>query len=174
MCRQPTIRANLSCSLPKYLTSQVFIDTIPVMNATALRKKDSPTSLHQLMFVLQHLTNELLESELKVGLSQVRIMSALHTTIAYSQHGVAIKLRQTEANVSRQLQNMKRQGLVSIRRNPKDKRQKEITLTNKGKKTFDKALKLLSTQQKDLLRLLNKSEATAFNRAINNLLSSLV
>ena len=126
------------------------------------------------MFVLQHLTNELLESEVKVGLSQVRIMSALHSTIAYSQRGIAIKLRQTEANVSRQLQSMKRQGLVSIKRNSKDRRQREVMLTNKGKRAYDKAQRLLNAQQKDLLKLLSRSEAEAFNRAINNLLKSLV
>ena len=126
------------------------------------------------MFVLQHLTNELLESEVKVGLSQVRIMSALHSTIAYSQRGIAIKLRQTEANVSRQLQSMKRQGLVSIKRNSKDRRQREVMLTNKGKRAYDKAQRLLNAQQKDLLKLLSRSEAEAFNRAVNNLLKSLV
>jgi len=144
------------------------------MKTPPFRKKDSPTSLHQLMFVLQHLTNELLESEVKVGLSQVRIMSALHSTIAYSQRGIAIKLRQTEANVSRQLQSMKRQGLVSIKRNSKDRRQREVMLTNKGKRAYDKAQRLLNAQQKDLLKLLSRSEAEAFNRAVNNLLKSLV
>ncbi len=126
------------------------------------------------MFVLQHLTNELLESEVKVGLSQVRIMSALHSSVPYSQRGVAIKLRQTEANVSRQLQTMKRQGLVSIKRNPKDKRQKEVVLTGKGKRVYDRALHLLNAQQKDTLKLFSKSEAQAFNHAVDNLLKAIV
>ncbi|HZP55832.1 MAG TPA: MarR family winged helix-turn-helix transcriptional regulator [Candidatus Saccharimonadales bacterium] len=143
------------------------------MKAQAFSHKDSPTSLHQLMFVLQQLTNELLESEVKIGLSQVRIMSALHTSIAYSQHGVAIKLRQTEANISRQLQSMKRQGLVDIKRNPKDKRQREVILTSKGKNTYDKSLQLLNIQQKDLLRLLSSEETKAFNHAIDNLLKAI-
>ena len=143
------------------------------MKAQASFRKNTPTSLHQLTFVLQQLTNELLESEVKVGLSQVRIMSALDTSMAYSQHGVAIKLRQTEANISRQLQTMKRQGLVNIKRNPKDKRQREVILSAKGKRTYDTALRLLNAQQKDLLRLLNSEEIKAFNHAVDNLLKAI-
>ncbi len=144
------------------------------MKAQPLSKSGSPTSLHHLMFVLQHMTDELLQSEMKVGLSQVRILSVLNTKVAYSQRGVAIMLRQTEANVSRQLKLMRRHGLVNVKNNPKDKRQKEVVLTSKGKRTFEGAQRLLNAQQKELSRLLSTSEAKAFEHAINNLLASIV
>lgn len=137
-------------------------------------KKSSPTSLHQLMFVLQQLADELLESNTGVGLSQVRIMSALSKSVPRSQRTVAMKLSQTEANVSRQLQAMKRRGLVSIRQNKKDKRLKEVTLTSKGANVNAKAQRLLIAQQKDLLKLLSANERKAFEHATNNLIKNLV
>jgi DNA-binding MarR family transcriptional regulator len=48
-------------------------------------------------------------------------------------------LHQTEANVSRQLQAMKKAGLVSIIRNKSDRRVREVTLTSKGTSTFKRA-----------------------------------
>src|SRR5438046_1382624 len=97
-----------------------------------LPKKNSPTSLHQLMFVLQQSANELLLSEAEIGLSQVRIISVLDRSTAWSQRAIASNLRQTEANISRQLQVMKKEGLVNITRSKKDRRQREVLLTSKG------------------------------------------
>ena len=136
-------------------------------------KKPSPASLHQLMFVLQHLTDELLESNAGVGLSQVRIMAVLSKSVPHSQRTVAMRLRQTEANVSRQLQAMKRRSLVSVRQNKKDKRLKEVLLTSKGSNVNVKAQRLLNAQQKDLLKLLSAKERKSFERATNNLIKSL-
>src|SRR2546425_637728 len=113
------------------------------MTALGLARKSSPTSLHQLMFVLQHSANEILETQAGIGLSQVRIMSALDKSVPHSQRVVASTLKQTEANVSRQLQSMKKQGLVTIKHSKKDKRQRAVLLTNKGLRTYDKACDLL-------------------------------
>src|SRR4051812_32375125 len=96
--------------------------------------KYSPTPLHYLMFVLQHMSDETLGKEAGTSLSHVRIMTALSGAMLHSQRAVAVHLHQTEANVSRQLQVMKNQGLVSIRKNKKDGRQRDVALTPKGKK----------------------------------------
>src|ERR1700687_4453114 len=101
-------------------------------------RDQSPTALHQLMFVLQQMSNELLLAEAGVSLSQTLIMSSLSKTVPYSQRVVAAKLRQTESNVSRQLQHMKKEGLVSIRHDRKDKRQKQVLLTAKGSNHYKK------------------------------------
>lgn len=138
-----------------------------------LSKKQSPTALHQLMFVLQHMSNELLLAETGAGLSAALIMSALDRSRPLTQRAVASTLRQTEANVSRQLQVMKKQGLVSIRQNRKDRRQKEVVLTSKGKRIHDKALNLLDKQQKDILKMIESAEARVFSQTVDNLLKGL-
>ncbi|PJE65103.1 hypothetical protein COU91_03365 [Candidatus Saccharibacteria bacterium CG10_big_fil_rev_8_21_14_0_10_47_8] len=143
------------------------------MSNISVSHKSPTTSLHQLTFVLQHLLDELLLSKANVGLSQVRIMSALHSALPRSQRAVAGQLMQTEANVSRQLRLMQKQGLVSIKKNKKDARQRDVLLTKRGTQRYDQAEKLLAAQQKEMLKMLNKKEAQAFEKATTNLIAAL-
>ncbi len=143
------------------------------MSNIGVSRKSPTTSLHQLTFVLQHLLDELLLSKANVGLSQVRIMGALHSALPRSQRTVAGQLMQTEANVSRQLRLMQKQGLVSIKKNKKDARQRDVLLTAKGSQKYDQAEKLIAAQQKELLKRLDKKEAQAFERATENLIMAL-
>ena len=136
-------------------------------------RETNATSLHQLMFLLQHLSDELLSRETEVGLSQVRILAVLHSSKPRSQRLVAARLGQTESNVSRQVHIMKKQGLVSVTKNRKDGRQKDITVTAKGKRVNQKAERLLAAQHKELLKMLSSAEAKSFNKAVNHLLSAL-
>lgn len=131
------------------------------------------TSLHRLEFILQHKSDLLLRQSVRVGFGQVQILQALHRSVPLSQRGVAVKLYQTEANVSRQLQLLKKKGLVSIVRNKKDKRLHETQRTEKGQKTFDKAEKILAIQHEELLKLLNPKEIQAFDRVVSHLLKAL-
>ena len=133
-----------------------------------MAKSKFPPLLH-LSYVLQQSADEALEREAGVGLSAARIMSALSTAKPSSQRLVAMELRQTEANVSRQLHNMKKQGLVSITRNKKDSRQRDVTLTAKGARHYQQAEKLLKKQQSQVLKLLNASEAAAMEQAAQKL-----
>ena len=119
------------------------------------------------------MSNELLLAETGTGLSATMIMSSLSTNRPLTQRMVATTLRQTEANVSRQLQVMKKQGLVNVRQNRKDKRQKEVVLTAKGKRVRDKGLNLLDKQQKDVLKMVEIGEARAFGKTVDNLVSGL-
>ena|SRR3989344_7464357 len=131
-------------------------------------KSKFPPLLH-LTFILQQVSDDLLTEKAGIGLSQARIMSVLHTSVSRSQRLVASKLGQTEANVSRQLRDMKKHGLVSIAKNKKDGRQKDVTLTSKGARVYQKAEKILKNQQSNLLRLLSGGEVKAFERAAHNL-----
>ena len=143
------------------------------MNAKKRGPYSPLSSLHRLEFILQHKSDLLLRKSTGVGFGQVQIMQALHRSVALSQRAVASKLHQTEANVSRQLQLLKKKGLVSITRNKKDKRLHEASLTVKGSKAFAKAEKILATQHKELLKLLNSSEIKAFDRVVSHLLRAL-
>lgn len=142
--------------------------------ATSKRGPYSPlSSLHRLEFILQHKSDLLLRDSLGVGFGQIQILQALHRSVPVSQRAIASKLYQTESNVSRQLQTLKKKGLVSITRNKKDKRLREIELTAKGQKTFDKAEKILSTQHKELLKMVDDRDIKALDRAVSHLLKAL-
>lgn len=141
---------------------------------TLIRGPYNPlTSLHRLEFILQHKSDLLLRDSVGVGFGQVQIMQALHRSVPLSQRAIAVKLYQTEANVSRQLQLLKKKGLVSITRNKKDKRLRETALTAKGQKAFDRAEKVLAGQHKELLKLLNSKEVQDFDRVVSHLLKAL-
>jgi DNA-binding MarR family transcriptional regulator len=131
-------------------------------------KSSFPPLLH-LSYVLQQSAEEILLAETGVGLSATRIMSVLNKSSAISQRAVAMELRQTEANVSRQLQIMKKQGLVHVTRNKKDSRQRDVTISAKGAKKYQDAQKILKKQQRQFLRILNTSESSAFETAAQKL-----
>ena len=137
-------------------------------NIRSSKKSGFPPLLH-LAYNLQHLADEHLEREAGVGLSAARIMSVLDKSIASSQRVVATELKQTEANVSRQLQSMKKQGLVSITRNKKDSRQRDVILTSKGVRHYQQAEKLLKKQQSQVLKMLSAGETAAIEQAAQKL-----
>ena len=133
-----------------------------------MAKSKFPSLLH-LSYVLQHKCESALESEAGVGLSAARIMSVLDKSTPTSQRVIAMELGQTEANVSRQLQAMKKQGLVGIVRNKKDNRQRDVTMTAKGAGRYKEAEKLLKRQQKQILNILTAGEAAALEYAAKKL-----
>lgn len=134
-------------------------------------QKFSP--LLHLTYVLQQLSDENLQRSVGVGLSSARIMSVLHSSVPLSQRAIASLLQQTEANVSRQLKVMQKQGLVSVVKNKKDSRQRDVKLTAKGSSKFRTAAKVLGAQENELMRLLNKSDQKAFDKASSSLVSAL-
>jgi DNA-binding MarR family transcriptional regulator len=133
----------------------------------------SPTPLHYLMFILQQSSDELLQGEVGVSLSHVRIMGALDYKVPCSQKSIASKLRQTEANVSRQLLSMIRQGFVKVSKNKADSRQRDVTLTAKGKRRVEAAEKVLKKQTSSALKGLSKEEKRNFDDSINKIITSL-
>jgi DNA-binding MarR family transcriptional regulator len=136
-------------------------------------QKSSFSPLLHLTYVLQQLSDDQLLTKVGVGLSQTRITSVLNTAVPRSQQTIAHLLHQTEANVSRQLKVMHHHGLVSVAKNKKDGRQRDVKLTTKGKNKYQQAIKILSQQEGNLLKLLDKKELKAFEHATDNLLVAL-
>jgi len=117
-------------------------------------KSKFPPLLH-LTYVLQQSSDELLLREVGVSLSHARIMSGLGVAIPRNQHHLAVELGMTEANISRQLQAMKKAGLVSIMRNKKDGRARDVKLSAKGLRKYVAAERLLNREQKKIVRLVD-------------------
>ncbi len=132
-----------------------------------------PTPLLSLVWKLQQAADELLTAKCGVGLSQTRIMAALDKSVPRSQAYVAVELGQTESNVSRQLKVMKKDGQVSITKNKKDSRQRDVHLTPKGYRTYTKAEQVLSHHEKGLLSSMSRSQARDFQDQVGSLLHLL-
>lgn len=143
------------------------------MKTPLLTKKTTFPSLHQLTYHLQQSADELLDRQVGVGLSAVRIMGVLHDRVPHSQRTIASLLRQTEANVSRQLKTMHKAGLVRVVKNKKDGRQRDVTLTAKGKRKNDTAQKLLSKHHNNLLSGLSKKDVVSFEQSVQKILRTI-
>jgi DNA-binding MarR family transcriptional regulator len=68
---------------------------------------------------------------------------------------------------------MREHRLVSIAKNKKDARARDIRLTKDGSKKLAQAQKLLKQHQEDLFKLLSARDSKAFSKAIDNLLKAL-
>ncbi len=134
---------------------------------------DPLAPLHRLEFILQHKADQLLRAQLGVGFGQMRIMEELSPTKACSQRQLASKLYQTESNISRQLRLLEAKELVNIARNPGDKRQRQVTLTNKGTQTYTKAQKILADLHKQTIAKLDYRDVFNFGETAAKLLKSL-
>ncbi len=89
---------------------------------------------NQLTYLIQHLstvmskqTEQLLQDQLGIGLSQYRILTALEWNPRVQQKNVADNLGQTEASISRQIQLLLGKGLVTVKADP-DNRRKHIIM----------------------------------------------
>ncbi|HVX58616.1 MAG TPA: MarR family winged helix-turn-helix transcriptional regulator [Candidatus Saccharimonadales bacterium] len=109
-----------------------------------------PPLLH-LSFILQQLADDLLIREVGISVSQARIMSALDISRPSLQNHVAQSLSQTEANISRQLKAMKSRGLVTVEKNKKDGRARDVRLTVKGRESYERAASLLGREIANLI-----------------------
>ena len=88
--------------------------------------------LHQLMFIIDHQSDEVLHLELGLGFSQFKILMAAKHSVGLKQNDIAKHLGQTEASVSRQIKLMKADGLLSVQVDPENRRARSIVLTDKG------------------------------------------
>jgi DNA-binding MarR family transcriptional regulator len=137
------------------------------------RQQSQLTPLLSLVWKLQQSADDLLADKCGVGLSQVRMLTALDKSVARSQRHVAVSLGQTEANVSRQLRAMKKEGLVHITKNKKDHRQRDVSLTPKGYRVYSKAHQAMAHHEKGLLSTMSRTDSRDFQDQVSSLLHIL-
>lgn len=89
-------------------------------------------ALHQLVFIIDHQSDEALRAQLGVGFSQFKILMAAKHRSGLKQNEIAGFLGQTEASVSRQIKLMKSEGLLRVQVDPTSRRSRSIMLTDKG------------------------------------------
>jgi DNA-binding MarR family transcriptional regulator len=82
--------------------------------------------------VMSKQTDQLLQEQLGIGLSQYRILTALEWNPRVQQKIIANNLGQTEASVSRQVSLLSQKGLLIIKRDATNHRKHIITATPKG------------------------------------------
>ena len=97
--------------------------------------------INQAGYLLEHLSNmlarqsdQVLQEQLGVGLSQYKIMMVVQWNPKVQQRKLAQALGQTEASVSRQVKLLLEKGLIATRVNPAERREHITEITARGLK----------------------------------------
>jgi DNA-binding MarR family transcriptional regulator len=105
-------------------------------------------------YLLQHLcsmlakqSDQALQERLGIGISQFKILRVLQYSPATRQRQVADWLGQTEASISRQIKLMIEKGLLHVTISPKNRREHLTTVTAKGLRMAEEAMKVLGNSQ---------------------------
>ena len=101
-------------------------------------------------YLLQHVasilakqSDQVLQEQLGIGLSQFKILRTLQTNPHTTQKDIAGRLGQTEASISRQVKLMLDDGLLQQMLSAKDHRQRITVVTPKGTRLTEAALAVL-------------------------------
>lgn len=102
-------------------------------------------------YLLQHLaaslarqSDQVLQEQLGIGFSQFKILMALQWNPSVQQRHIAETLGQTEASISRQIKLMHDRQLLQTTISPRNRREHITTLTAKGLRLTEEALKVLN------------------------------
>jgi DNA-binding MarR family transcriptional regulator len=88
-------------------------------------------------------TDQLLQKEVGIGLSQYRILMVLEWNPRVTQNAIALSLGQTEASISRQIKVLEKSGLLATKPDPLNRRKHIATPTPKGAQATEAASTLL-------------------------------
>ncbi|HWT55851.1 MAG TPA: MarR family winged helix-turn-helix transcriptional regulator [Candidatus Microsaccharimonas sp.] len=107
--------------------------------------------LHHLSAVFARESDQILQEQLGIGLSQFKILDTLIENSAMQQRHIALQLGQTEASVSRQIKLLQQKSMVETMRNPVNRREHITTLTPRGERITEAAQNVLSNFQSSAL-----------------------
>jgi len=116
-------------------------------------------------YLLQHVaatlgrqSDQVLQEQLGLGMSQFRILTVLQDTPHLRQRQLANHLGQTEASISRQIKLLTERGMLTSRINPKNKREHITVPTPKGIKLAEAASDILLQYYNPLFADMNEKQ----------------
>lgn len=126
--------------------------------------------LHSLMFAMDKIADVLLRKELNITYSKFLVLMSVGYCPNKSQKCIADHLDHTEAAVSRQVSNLEKDGLVKIKLNNDNKREKLVDITKKGEGLLEKSFEILSKATDNLLSTLSKKEVDIMDKSLDKLI----
>jgi DNA-binding MarR family transcriptional regulator len=116
--------------------------------------------LQHVAAVLARQNDQVLQEQIGIGFSQFKILMVLKKSPQIQQKSIAQALGQTEASVSRQIKLMIEQGLLTTRIRPDNRRVHLTTLTSRGERFTDEAIRVLDRYHKPVFdRLTSKQQS---------------
>lgn len=127
-------------------------------------------------YLLQHLasvlgkqSDQLLQEQLGIGLSQYRILMVLDWNPRVTQNSIAMSLGQTEASISRQIKILEKRGFLAIKPDPMNKRKHIATPTPIGAQTTEAATALLRRSGSTQFAVLDDQQLVALTSSLQQL-----
>lgn len=125
--------------------------------------------LHKLTFLMERLAEQALKERHQLTLADVRLLMAVRHHGATSQNMVAIFHGLTEAAISRKISSLVQAKLVLRVTNPTNRREHVLMLTPRGRRTADRATRLLEQTFRPLYRALSAGEQRQLSHALDQL-----
>ena len=127
-------------------------------------------------YLLQHVasllakqSDQVLQEQLGIGLSQFKILRALQVSPQIKQRNIACNLGQTEASISRQVKLMIDQGLLQSTVSPENRREHLTVPTAKGARLTEAALDVLAKYHEPTFAALDEKHRTVLLEALNTM-----
>jgi len=114
-------------------------------------------------------SDQVLQEQLGIGLSQYKILRVLHAEPRTMQRDIAANLGQTEASISRQVKLMLVDGLLQSQRNPKDHREHLTVVTSKGERLTEAAVIALERYHRPTFAALSDKQQEQIAAALHTL-----
>jgi DNA-binding MarR family transcriptional regulator len=117
------------------------------------------------LYYIQHLavlvgrqSDQILQEQLGLGLSQFRILQTLQTNPYVQQKQIASLLGQTEPSISRQVKLMQERGLIVSKTNAQNKREHLAVITAKGERLLRAGTQIITEYHEPDLQTLKSKE----------------
>ena len=135
------------------------------------RFPDSPFAyrLHNFVFLFDKIADDVLQREHGITLSQFVVLKILTHTHDCKQKKIADNLHMTEGAISRQIERLREQGLITRTTNKTNRREHEINVTEKGMEVRKNAIETLSKEMAFIGQALSNEEMSQFENAIEKL-----
>ena len=112
-------------------------------------------SFHQLVAKMARESDQILQEQLGIGLSQYKILRTLESQPHVRQRIIASNLGQTEASISRQIKLLGEKGMLIAEKNPDNLREHLADLTLRGQRIIAAAEQVLAQYHKSLFQALS-------------------
>lgn len=136
-----------------------------------MEQKSLGYMLHNLVFILDRHSDEVLRKNLNLGYSQLKIIIAAKSVSGLKQLDIAKFLGQTEASVSRQIKLLKSQGLLSVQVDPSNRRARSIVLTDKGSELGKRSIEMLEQAHASVFGSLSFAEQKLMRELLDRLVN---
>lgn len=114
--------------------------------------------LNHLAFVVGRQSDQVLQERFGIGFSQFKILMVLRWEPSIQQKQIADKLGQTEASISRQIKLLHDGSLLQTKIHPENRRRHITTLTPKGERLIDEAMRILNDYHGPMFDTLNEKQ----------------